>query len=181
MIPTIYGVKLTNHIQLGSPVCIKLHDSISVNSVTLKWIKAPAFSSNVYLDISPTMVRAFAFAEACFIFHPSVKEKSECASLPYWPVTFYYILRSLVIRCKLFPGALETLLKQTVVPSTLNLEWRTQQAWVKGQPVLLYSSQSPSVLRNSIMGMMDFPLVTCILVSKEDIKRHKVKVGIRLP
>ena len=180
MIPTIYGVKLTNHVQLGSPVCIKLHDSISVNSVTLKWIKSPAYSSNVYLDMSPTLMQAFAlFSEACFVFQQ--KENSECASLPYSPLTFYYTLRSLVNRSKWFPGAIDTLVQKTVVPSILNLEWRTQQEWMKGQPVFLYSSQSPSVLRDVILRGLNFPLVTCILVSKEEIKRHKAKVGIRLP
>ena len=69
MISTVYGLRLLDHIRLGSSVCYQLHDRfITVVPYTLKWIKAPvAFSANVRLDVSPALVKIVSdLMETCF-------------------------------------------------------------------------------------------------------------------
>ena len=58
--PTLYGMKLANNIKLGSPVCVKLHDSVMTRQrfLTLKWHKVTDYSTNIKLDISPPLKKA---------------------------------------------------------------------------------------------------------------------------
>jgi hypothetical protein len=58
MIPTLYGLRLTNHVNLGSPFCVQLHDFHSTSRITLKWVRAPAYSNNVKLEVSHTILTA---------------------------------------------------------------------------------------------------------------------------
>ena len=56
MIPTLNGLRLTNHLQLGSPIPVKLHEDIVKNLVTtLKWQLSLNYSSNIPLEISPDL------------------------------------------------------------------------------------------------------------------------------
>ena len=62
MIPTIYGVKLLDHVRLGSSVCCQLHDHFKAAApITFKWYKTPvSFSANVQMEISATLKKVIA-------------------------------------------------------------------------------------------------------------------------
>ena len=149
LIPTLYGMRLTNHLQFGSAVCVSLHDTASTNAVTLKWLNDSGYSSNVKLDISPDLQAAVArLAELCFVetrcCTPTAKKenferkKALRQYLPYTPVTYFYVLQSLVKRCVWIEGAAESLFL-SAVPTPLRLAWRTLHDWLKGVPVLIFS------------------------------------------
>ena len=135
MIPTLYGVRLVAHVQLGSPVCVQLHDNLSLRPIQqLKWIKVhPNFSSNIQMDVSPALKTAIG----------------QLASIRFTRVprdlyTFYSILQSLFERCSWFQnGATLQSIFQTeylkTVPVSHHLTWQTEQAWLSGEPVLAYS------------------------------------------
>lgn len=181
MIPTLFGVRLMNHVKLGSLECIKLHDLISVNPVTLKWRNGPSYSDNIKLAISIGMKIALnSLAESCFVLDIVNDLHGSSAVLPNTPVTFYYLLRTLVCRFQWVPGAIESFIQQIVVSPWFQLEFRTQQQWMKGQPVLLYSSSSPLLLQNDFLEGRDFP-VLLLLVSKKEMKRFGAKPGSTPP
>ena len=61
MIPTLYGLRLINHLQLGSQNPFKLHEDIVKNRVTtLKWQTSLSYSSNTPLDMSPVLESAIS-------------------------------------------------------------------------------------------------------------------------
>ena len=70
MIPTVYGVKLLDHLRLGISVGYKLHDRNSSRSAcALTWTKAPiAYSADIRLELSPALKSVFTtLVEECFI------------------------------------------------------------------------------------------------------------------
>ena len=102
MMPTMYGFRLANHVQLGSPVPVKFHDSKSFGSIKLLWHKAPSFSSSIKLAVSAELHTAIILlSKCCFIpsYTSSSSEKSQTQLLPYSPLTFYNVIHSLVERC----------------------------------------------------------------------------------
>lgn len=95
MITTLYGLRLANHLGLGSPVPLQFHDSKSAGNIKLVWHKAPTFSSNMKLGFSAELIKAtLNLAKCCFI----TSYKLESYQLPYSPLTFYNIVHSLVER-----------------------------------------------------------------------------------
>ena len=135
MIPTLYGVRLVAHVQLGSPVCVQLHDNLSLRPIQqLKWFKVhPNFSSNIQMDVSPALKTTIGqLASIRF------------TRIPRGLYTFYSILQSLFERCSwLQNGATLQSIFQTeylkTVPVSHHLTWQTEQAWLSGEPVLAYS------------------------------------------
>ena len=90
MIPTMYGVRLANHLQLGIPFCTELHDVVLSNTVNLKWCKTPGYSSNVKLNISATMKEAIdRLAQSRFV---QVEEEREESEFPNRLLTYYSIM-----------------------------------------------------------------------------------------
>ena len=170
LVPTLYGVRLINHLRLGSPDCSKLHDVLYTKPVTLQWLRAPAYSDNVLMGISPALKTAVErLAEMCFEV-PKILSSSEIpSSIPdnlledffelYSPETFYYVLRSLVERCTFVPGAAESLFLAAFPPS-LQLTWRTLLMWLNGEPVQLYrtSKMKKAILEllNKMVTKMEF-------------------------
>ena len=127
LVPTLYGVRLVNHLRLGSPDCIKLHDALYMKPVTLQWLRAATYSDNVIMGISPALKTAVErLAELCFE-NSKILSPSETLSVPkhlhdnffqmYTPETFYSVLCSLVERCVFVPGAAESMFLAAVPPS----------------------------------------------------------------
>ena len=145
LIPTLYGLRLANHLQLGSPVCVAMHDTSSTNSVTLKWLQTAEYSSNIILDISSDLQDAITrLAELCFIHPPTPL----CcyfppqSPLPYTPLTYYLVFQSVVKRCFWVDNNEEDLFQHSVA-SSLRATWLTRKRLAKRrscQIVHLYSS-----------------------------------------
>ena len=139
LIPTLYGMKLTNHLQLGSPFPVKLHEDVEKNIfITLKWQQSPGFSANIPLEISPVLETAIKrLAASRFANQPHL-----CCGRQLY--TYYFILQSLWSRCALLtPAAIihsEHFLAEVCPP--LRLAWQTEQSWIKGEAVLRYSFSS---------------------------------------
>ena len=154
MVPTLYGSRLANHSLLGSPVCVNLHDSTSTNPITLKLLKAPAYSSNVPLAVSPALKSALdqlaQFIQLRWWSLPLTSDDNHfiralvTRCLPYTPLTSLYVLQSMKKRCQWVPGSIESLFQSKAIPTHLQLAWRTQRDWISGQPVLLFSTKNSS-------------------------------------
>ena len=167
LVPTFYGMRLSDHLSLGSPVCLKQHDYITIKATTLKWFRTPVtYSSNVRLEASDQFKSVVKrLVEVCFtnahtwicspqdglgvdrsLFLRSMVLK---AALRYTPLTFYNIVKPVISHYDWTRGATETLFKKSIPPS-FQLAWRTYKDWMQGKPVLLFYSDS-SFLRDSIL------------------------------
>lgn len=139
MIPTLYGVKLCNHLKLGGQVCVQMNDNIMKNVVTLKWLKVPGYSTNIPLDISASLKQA--------IYSLAARRNDGCGGVDPFKIrlrTCYFIIQSLFQRCRLLQDApaVFSLVQsdvQTSISPDLRLNWRTEEVWMKGEPVLAYS------------------------------------------
>ena len=196
LIPTMYGVRLANHLQLASPVCMKMHDYHATNRVMLKWLRSPEFSSNVIMELSPCLKTAISrLGELCFSEQPqsviSCSEtrpnrtslKPKCMLVNYTPVTFYYVIQSLVNRCVLVQDTVKSLL-QTPVPPSLQLAWQTQQDWWNGEQVRVYSISKRSIEKSlTLIGLEMFLQSDCNfeLLLLANPKSQKAKSGQLLP
>jgi hypothetical protein len=134
MIPTLYGVRLTNHFELGNPTPFQFHEFIVMNECTvLRWQLSPCYSRNIPLAISPVLATAIDKLAASR-FQP----QRLCGSTPI--VNFNLILQSLSLRCALLEDGkhlLSRCLSNVDPPNRLN--WTTEQTWMAGESVLRYS------------------------------------------
>jgi hypothetical protein len=118
-----------------------MHDTSSTNSITLKWLQTPGYSSNVKLDISSDLQAAVTrLAKLCFIDPPSPFEYDIVpkSPFPYTPLTYYYVFQSVVKRCVWVENSDEKLFSYSVDPS-LCLTWLTLRDWLNGEPVQMFT------------------------------------------
>ena len=155
LIPTLYGLRLTNHPQLGSQSPLKLHDEMKKNYFrVLKWQLSPCYSQNIPLEISPILENAISKLASSSWLLMDLSCMPSCSTVIF---TFNLILQSLSTRCKLLPD-ITTLqsLHLDKIPSCFRLTLRTEQAWKNGQPVLRYSLTNS--VRNAILENAQFCL-----------------------
>ena len=136
MIPTIYGVRLGDHVKLGSSSL-----NILVESRRLFWKRAQRVE-NVTFSPSPVLSRCLdQLAKKCFVVKfpspiPDNEMNKRLLSLIYYtPLTFYYIVSSMNQRL----GGdlwLKDIPNFSNIPPALKLAKRTLDAWKSGQPVL---------------------------------------------
>jgi hypothetical protein len=140
MIPTLYGLHLANHVRLGN--CIPVHILRNApNPVTLVWKKSPTYSENIRLNMSPALQSALIkLQNLCFLIKEADPyQQEQCALKMYTPMTFYYIIQSLLSRYTWVQSPpLKSLLQFSLIPPPLQLAWRTQQDWFAGRKVLRF-------------------------------------------
>ena len=151
MIPTIYGWRLVDHVQLGAATLVHPTRPM-VPPITLRWQKAPP-PRNLALCPSPVLdCFQELLARKCFDF----KSKRANGSLPgdfcgmfdYTPLTFSNIIDSMIQRV----GADRWLkdARQLDISPTFNLARRTTEALKNGQMVLKLSARnSPNISEKS--------------------------------
>lgn len=184
----MYGVRLVNHVRLGNPECLKLHDFVFTRATTLQWLRAPVYSDNVRLEASSALKSCVQrLAQLCFDTPNSLISANEFSlALPnclvehfkqlYTPETFYHILHSLVERCVWIAEVVESLFL-TALPQSLQLAWRTQMAWLNGESVLLFRANIKNQLRNFGPEVGDASGLELLLMSREEeIKLQQQKL-----
>ena len=183
MIPTLYGLRLANHVNLGSPFCVQLHDFTSTSRITLKWLRAPTYSDNVKLEVSSVLEALQSLANSCFVIKSEDCDPQDIANLPYSPLTFYYFLWSLRNRCRWSRNQVESLLMQIVVPPSFQLEWKAQQSWMKGDEVLHLTIPYGGTLFRciSLEKKTKVAHIQLMLVSDRDMVTHRAEPETRLP
>ena len=191
MIPTLYGMQLTNHVKLGSPVCLRFHNWISANEITLKWNRAPAYSNNVKLNFSPALKSTMnRLVKLCFQKlissgnDASFLEKTfpYGGGLPYFTQTYFFnflFLQSFANRGYWREGTLD-LFHPNNLPLPQQLTWKTLVSWWKGEgePVLLYSAAFYSLpwTERALQRLCESG-IKWFLSSEEDMIRFKAKSG----
>ena len=190
MIPTVYGVKLSDHLRLGTSVGYTLHDRNSSRSANaLTWTKAPvAFSPEIQLEPSPTLKSVFtALVEECFLeadssafsapgtnYNRTLYQQSGNYSRNS-PLTFFYILQSLFNRCNCVEGIADSLIQQCL-PPRYHLAWRTLQHWMNGEEVLLFYTTDED-MRKAILKeksqVLELSQVQFVLKSMDGKTRYR--------
>ena len=141
MIPTIYGLRLVNHVELGSMSLPNLR-SAKAQPVNLCWKKVLPFR-NVELSPSPTLKRCLnQLAAICFDAKfpfrvTGVPPGVRCGMLFYSPFTYNYVVSSMMQRL----GG-ESWLKEALnLPSEFQLSRRTMDAWREGETLCTFSAE----------------------------------------
>ncbi len=172
MIPTIYGLRLLSHVELGSSVPVKL-GRMMAPSVDLCWQKAPSLR-NITLQSSPALSGFLEqLALKCFIVQDQRKKKkgSSCGMPFYTPLTFDYIVSSMKKR---FGDShwLNEISDQLNIPSPFHLQRRTTEAWKSGIKVVKLSTEiqfdidfgNPSSVPIDRVGKGGFVIQNCVFV-----------------
>jgi hypothetical protein len=183
MIPTIYGLRLVNHLDLGSPVPIKFHDHRSIGSIKLQWSKAPPFSHNIKLGFSVELIRAiYLLGKSCFIrsFNPNADSFKN--PLPYSPLTFFKIVHSMVerhawIRNYIMSHEGGSPFNPVLAPPLYHLVWKTYKALLMHKPVLVYTASRSFPVHQLVSKRMQENPVQLLLVPGDHFKRHETKLG----
>ena len=182
LVPTLYGLRLTNHAHLGSPLCVQRHDSISASRLTLKWLRTFGYSNNVRVDVSPDMKTAIdRFVDPSFLIKAKNRPPPGIPELPNTPLSFYYFIFSLADRMKWSKERIETVFCNLPIPTDYQLEWRTQRSWMMGESVLLYSLENSGLLRDAFLEASDMCFIQLLLVSPRHLKRFNAQFGMQLP
>ena len=145
LIPTVYGVRLANHLRLGSTEVYEFHDCISKRvhfTVRLRWLRVPAYSDNIRLGITPDLRASIErLAEVCHLKgnNEDYEGDGTISPRPLTPISCFYILHSLICRGLWIEGAVESLIESAIPPS-FQLAWKTLQNWISGKTVLFLST-----------------------------------------
>ena len=158
MIPTIYGVKLLDHVRLGYSACTSLHDHFhSKSGCTVKWSKAPVtYSTNIEMEFTPDLQSTITeIAERCFYnsewfsnYTPENYRKISHLRKNFnrnTALTFYYIFQSFFSRHNLTKFFIENY-NQHCLPPNFQLAWKTIKQWMNGKEVLLYYTTDKKML-----------------------------------
>ena len=153
LIPTIYSVRLTNHLLLGNCNVSCFHDDTFYKPITLKWVKATPSSNNVKLDHTPSSFEEGFFKPwSCVHLTSTEYNQANCELkdrffiLHYSPLTYYNVLQSLIKRCVWVEDAAESLFLDALLPP-LRLTWIILQAWIKGDAVRLFTCPDSSRMK----------------------------------
>ena len=127
MIPTLYGLRLVDHLLLGSPD--KLVGSRRA-SVRLQWKRAPAYSPNIQVSLLPTIGEFLGeIQKKCFVGAEGKVDEF------LTPMTYAYLASSLAGRVSLNQADYDSLMQPTLVPPC-ELSWRTLRSLLNGEEVL---------------------------------------------
>ncbi len=156
MIPTIYGLRLVNHVELGAPTLMNLRRTVAP-PVLLCWKRAPSFR-NIAVSSSPILIRYLEqLADACFderyflaldllLRGCSTPGYDRCGMYCYTPLTFHYVLSSMIERLG-DDGWMKKAVDKLDIHPRFNLTRRTAEAWRNGEKILKMSAETtvPSV------------------------------------
>lgn len=169
MIPTIYGFRLNEHVELGSRCLPSLHFAVPAN---LSWQKAIPFQNIVMSPSSSLTDFLNKLAQKCFVGerfpNPSQVLSYEMALLErhhFSPLTFHYIVSSMTQRLGGDHWFKDAHLLE--VSALFNMTRRTSEAWEKGLEILKMTAEIPinSINRDALkvlipqLGLATFRLV----------------------
>ena len=141
MIQTIYGLRLVNHVELGSMSLPNLRRA-KAQPVNLAWKKVIPFR-NVELSPSPALKRCLdQLAAICFDAKfpfrlTGVPPGARSGMLCYSPFTYNYVVSSMMQRL----GGESWLKEAPILPSEFQLSRRTMDAWREGETLCKFSAE----------------------------------------
>lgn len=140
-IPTIYGLRLVDHVHLGSSVPLHTCGN-SPELINFTWQRVNSYSTNILLGVSSDFKKIFDnLRQMCFIETTFLAGKTGPLTSACTPMTYYYIVHSLANRCGWNEDTFRFLLKPTI-PVPFQLTWQTQENWMNGNKVSLYQKTS---------------------------------------
>ena len=137
LIPTIYGLRLIDSIELGSET-LGLFRSVIASSSRLRWKKALPFDG-VQLSISPILKECLEQLKNICYLMPSAfpsnvqKSRTSCGMASYSPLTFHYVLSDLIRRGGVGPTLMSTFF--SALPPVYRKANETTRAWAEHRPV----------------------------------------------
>jgi hypothetical protein len=173
LIPTIYGLRLVDHILLGSSVPTNLCKNTPV-STRLNWQRAPVtYSDNVKLEMSPDLIDCLKnIFNMCYFVSQGVGSSPVYNTIRCTPMTYSYIIESLKKRNCFLEFGDEYLLDPKISPRILLLTWRTQQLWMNGGEVLQCEMTSSFKLDSPDIRLLDRP-VKLLLIPADQIRKFE--------
>lgn len=162
-IPTMYGLRLEDHIELGSLVPDALR-SPNCYPVQLCWKKAPEFR-NLHLAYSPDLNNCLEqLAYRCFSVNgplKTCKDQDEFNWLFYTPNTFNFIVDSISQRVNI-----DRCLEQLKIPRAFDLTRRATDIWKNGQNVLKLMTVSEGHATSIETGYCAYFNYVCMLMKQ---------------
>ena len=176
MIPTLYGLRLANHVEFGSVTLSDQESPTGCPHITLTWHQAPRLE-NVSLGSSASLDRILRKLENICYYMEDQKGSpaaEKCGVKCYTPLTYYYVVRHLAQRSGLESGH-ASLLKFS--HSKLAPRFMTTQtildSLADGTPVKLVTADQPFTVLNQnlfekIKKLYPAPMLRLILIPPED-------------
>ena len=130
-IPTVYGLQLANHVELGAPTLCNLQRQ-STYAVNFCWRVAPYFR-NISLGPSSILNATLEqLSDACHdIAFPRCRKHGDfCGMMAYTPLTYHYVVNSLIQRT----GG-DRWFTEPKIHDNFRLAKETADAWKKGEEV----------------------------------------------
>lgn len=165
MIPTMYGLRVDNHVELGASSLVNLRRERTNHPVNLKWKKVPSFR-NVSLAPSSSLDRCLdQLADKCFdIMFPRCMlgplPGDKCGMLLYTSLTYDYVVSAMAQRVGGDRWLKENRRCEDWLSGLFDLSQRTTKAWKNGQPVLKLTAHTDKPF-NTLRGT---PVLRLILI-----------------
>ena len=179
VIPTLYGLRLANHVRLGrfSPVKILREEP---EAITLTWKNVPTFSTDIKLnlELSSSLKHAFTLLKKiCFLENDDDFVSGNMGPLNrHTPLTYYYIVQSLLSRASWNAEAIQFFLEPAIA-KPFSLFWKTINDWMNGEELLHYQLTCPysSISKPLPMEIDSLPLRLLVVPQSETQKYLNVQ------
>lgn len=169
MIPTIYGFRLTNRVELGASTIDNMRRNL-VRPLDFCWRNAPRFR-NISLSPSPTLNRFLdKLADVCFdtafpreMFGSQPGDK--CGSICYTPFTYNYVVNSMIQRVGGDRWYKDH--RQLGIYHAFDLTKRTAEAWKDGEMIMKITAETLETeeqIEYLIEDLSEVPALRLVLV-----------------
>lgn len=129
MMPTLYGLMLINHVDLGHPSPLR---TCWRPFIRLQWKHSPNFE-NMHLENTGAISDFFETLQAK-IFSNLESETTKTCESSFTPLAYCYLISSFTARVDFLETNRKSLEHPPLSPS-LQVAWNTLQAWMKGDGV----------------------------------------------
>ena len=144
LIPTIYGLRLVTHVELGAAHVIERSYAAGSAPLTLTWRQAPRFE-NLPLSYSSSLELCLKNLEKkCYLKQDSKRPEMEnCGLKCYTPLLFNIVIAKLTELTMKQEGDFKVKFIKSEVPPPFALAHKTLEAWANRYPVTLMKFTQP--------------------------------------
>lgn len=178
MIPTLYGLRLATHVELGSAIIKKRHYATGCLPVTLTWRQAPRYE-NVPLGYSSSLELCLKNLDKnCHLILKRSKQlvRENCGLKCYTPLTFNIVAAKL-IELSMKEDQVKFLLSEVAPPFIL--AQKTFDDWANGRPLTIVKHTQPftPALQRVFAKheMLQAPMLRIVLIPEDNYLVHIMK------
>ena len=184
MIPTLYGLRLANHVELGSATLNNRDNPTRIPHITLTWQQTPLLE-NVPLGSSAALEYILKKLENKCYYMEDQKDPpnaEKCGVKCYTPLTYYYVVSNLAQRTGIESGLASWLkFSNSKLAPRFMATQTILDSRAEGTPIKLMTSNAPFTIVHKHLfeqakTLYPAPMLRLVLIPSEDYLKNVLKI-----